>query len=173
MNSADRAANAAGVSGLSGLAYVTALSEGVIALPPMNDVMPFELLPPVFGEVRLRAMPESRFLNPMGIVHGGWLMTLLDSAMGLAGVTTLQPGEICPTHETAVKFLRPVSAASGPVTVTGRVLSRGQRIIVLEGRAEGADGKMHAHGTSTCIVVQASRDVGSRNGAATAGGDRP
>ncbi len=141
-------------AGLDGLRHVTALAEGRVPPPPMNDVIPFTLLPPIHGQVQLRAMPEARFHNPMGILHGGWLMTLLDSAMGLAGLSTLGPGEICPTHETAVKFLRPVQVASGPVLVTGRVLSRGRTLIALEGRAEAADGTLLAHGTSSCVVLR-------------------
>jgi uncharacterized protein (TIGR00369 family) len=137
-----------------GLEVVTALSQGRVPAPPINDIIPFQLKPPVRGEVRLTATPEARFHNPMGIVHGGWLMALLDSAMGLAGLTTLAAGEICPTHETAVKFLRPVTVASGLILVTGRVLSRGRTIIALEGRAEGPDGVLHAHATSTCIILR-------------------
>ncbi len=146
------------IARLTGLEYVTALAEGRALPPPMNDVIPFELLRPVAGEVQLRAIPEARFHNPMGIVHGGWLMTLLDSVMGLAGLTTLDPGEICPTHETAVKFFRPVTMGNGPVLLTGRVLSRGRNIIALEGRAESGDGKLHGHGTSTCVVVRQGGD---------------
>ena len=52
---------------------------------------------PPQGRVELCAVPETRFLNPMGIVHGGWAMTMLDSAMGLSALTTLKPGEICPS----------------------------------------------------------------------------
>ncbi len=139
---------------LSGLDRVAALAAGDLPSPPINDLMPFELLPPSVGEVKLRAMPEARFHNPMGIVHGGWLMTLLDSAMGLAGLTTLEAGEICPAHETAVKFLRPVSVTGGAVLVTGRVISKGRNIIALDGRAETADGKLLAHGTSTCVILR-------------------
>ncbi len=114
---------ASDIDHLNGLEYVTALSERRALPPPMNDVIPFDLLEPVPGEVKLRALPEARGHDPMDIVHGGWLMTLLDSVMGLAGLTTLAPGEIRPTHETAVKFLRPITVASGPILVTGRVLS--------------------------------------------------
>lgn len=131
------------ITGLSGLDYVTALAEGRALPPPMNDVIPFELLPPASGEVRLRARPEARFHNPMGIVHGGWLMTL-------------DPGEICPTHETSVKFLRPVTTASGPIHVIGRILSRGRNLIALEGKAESGGGVLHAHGTSSCVILRKS-----------------
>lgn len=145
--------DASEIARLSGLDYVKALAEGRAAAPPMNDVIPFVLVSVSEGEVKLKAEPEARFHNPMGIVHGGWLMTLLDSAMGLAALTTLDPGGLAPTHETAVKFFRPITVGSGPIVVTGRVLSRGRTTIACEGRAESAEGKLHGHGTSTCMAV--------------------
>ena len=80
-------------------------------------------------------------------------MTMLDTAMALAAQTTLSPGEICPSHETSVKFVRPISIDSGVMHVVGHVVSRGRSVITLEGRIEDAEGRLHAHGTSTCLVV--------------------
>src|SRR3546814_4620846 len=65
---------------------------------------------------------DLRFLNPGGIVHGGWVMTVLDSAMGLAAVTMLEEGGFAPTHETSVKFLKPIHADIGPLRVIGTVI---------------------------------------------------
>ncbi|WP_408595096.1 PaaI family thioesterase (plasmid) [Paracoccus marcusii] len=146
--------------GLSGLDRVRALADGQLPPPPMMDVIPFTLLPPERGIVTLTAIPEARFHNPMGFVHGGWLLTLLDSAMGLAGLTCLEAGTICPTHETAVKFLRPVRVTTGPIRVTGCVLGSGRSVITLDGTAEAADGTLVAHGTSTCIVTSIPRPNG-------------
>jgi len=61
----------------------------------MAATLPFTLYPPSAGRVELSAVPETRFLNPMGIVHGGWAMTMLDSAMGLSALTTLSPTSSC------------------------------------------------------------------------------
>jgi uncharacterized protein (TIGR00369 family) len=85
-------------------------------------------------------------------VHGGWIMTMLDTVMALAAQTTRSPGETCPSHETA-KFVRPISIDSGVMHVIGHVVSRGRTAITLEGRIEDAQGRLHAHGTSTCLVV--------------------
>jgi hypothetical protein len=85
------------LSTLSGLEIVNGLADGRLPRPPMAETLPFTLYPPsASGRVELCAVPETRFLNPMGIVHGGWAMTMLDSAMGLSALTTLSPGEICP-----------------------------------------------------------------------------
>jgi len=119
----------------------------------MAETFPFTLLPPEEGKVELRAILEPRFCNLTNTVHGGWIMTMLDTAMSLAAQTTLAAGEACPSHETSAKFVRPISINSGVMHVTGCIVSRGRTVVTLEGRIEDAQGKLHAHGTSTCLVV--------------------
>ena len=84
-------------------------------------------------------------------------MTMLDTAMSLAAQTTLSPGEICPSHETSAKFVRPITAYSGEMRVIGLVVSRGRSVITLEGRIEDSQGRLHAHGNSTCLIVGAKQ----------------
>jgi uncharacterized protein (TIGR00369 family) len=141
------------LAGYSGLEFVTGLADGSIGRPPMAETLPFTLLPPEEGKVGLLAIPEARFCNLTNTVHGGWIMTMLDTAMSLAAQTTLSPGEACPSHETSAKFVRPISADSGVMRVTGQVVSRGRTVITLEGRIENAQGRLYAHGTSTCLIV--------------------
>ncbi len=143
----------ADLADFSGLELVAKLANGSLRRPPMAEMLPFTLLPPEAGKVELLATPEPRFFNLTNTIHGGWIMTMLDTAMALAAQTTLSPGEICPTHETTAKFVRPITVDSAVVHVVGRVVSRGRTVITLEGRAEGALGKLHAHGTSTCLIV--------------------
>ena len=106
------------------------------------------------GKFELRALAEPRFLNLMNIVHGGWIMAMLDTAMGLAAQTTLAAGETCPSHETSVKFVRPIAADSCAMHVTGYVVSRSRNVVTLEGRIKDSRGSIHAHGTSTCLIVR-------------------
>ena len=114
----------------------------------------------------------------MGIVHGGWAMTMLDSAMGLSALTTLSPGEICPSHETSVKFVGPIFADGRTSHVIGTVISRGLTVITAEGRIEDGDGKLYAHGTSSCLIVghpgpsASAATNGGRQAIAAALGDR-
>jgi uncharacterized protein (TIGR00369 family) len=141
------------LAGCSGLELVAGLADGSVRPPAMAETLPFTLLPPEEGKVGLLAAPEPRFGNLTNTVHGGWIMTMLDTAMALAAQTTLSPGETCPSHETTVKFVRPIFSDSGVMHVTGHVVSRGRTVITLEGRIEDAKGRLHAHGTSTCLVV--------------------
>jgi uncharacterized protein (TIGR00369 family) len=120
----------------------------------MAETLPFDMAPPEKGMIRLLATPEPRFCNLTNTVHGGWIMTMLDTAMALAAQTTLSAGETCPSHETSVKFVRPISMDSGVMHVIGYVFSRGRTLITLEGRIEDSHGRLHAHGTSTCVIVR-------------------
>lgn len=152
--SAETGNETASIAGLSGFEFVARLADGSIRRPPMAETLPFILLPPEEGRVKLVASPEARFFNLTSTMHGGWIMTMLDTAMSLAAQTTLAPGEICPSHETTAKFVRPISVDTGVVHVTGRVVSRGRTVVTLEGRVKDADGKLYAHGTSTCLIVR-------------------
>jgi uncharacterized protein (TIGR00369 family) len=147
-------ASISALAGYPGLELVGGLADGSIRRPSMAETLPFDLLPQEEGKVRLVAAPEARFCNLTNTVHGGWIMTMLDTAMSLAAQTTLSPGETCPSHETTAKFVRPISVDSGVMHVIGHVVSRGRTVITLEGRTEDAEGRLHAHGTSTCLVVR-------------------
>ena len=135
------------LAGSSGLELVARLADGSIRRPSKAETLQFTLLPPEKGMVELLATPKPRFCNLTNTVHGGWIMTMLDTAMALAAQTTLSPGETCPSHETTAKFVRPTSIDSG------HVVSRGRTVITLEGKIEAAEGRLHAHGTSTCLVA--------------------
>ncbi|MBB5577221.1 MULTISPECIES: PaaI family thioesterase [Rhizobium] len=139
---------------MNGIEFVTGLSQGTLPRPPMADLLPFTLLPPDEGHVELLARPEARFFNVMNTVHGGWIMTMLDTSMSLAAQTTLMSGEVCPSQETSVKFVRPISVDCGELRITGKVISRGRTVITLDGRIENSQGKLYAHGTSTCLIVR-------------------
>ena len=141
------------LAGWSGLEFVARLADGSIRRPPMAETLPFALLPPEEGKVGLLATPEPRFCNLTNTVHAGWIMTMLDTAMALAAQTTLLPGETCLSHETTAKFVRPIFADSGEMHLIGHVVSRGRTVITLESRIQDAQGRLHAHGTSTCLIV--------------------
>lgn len=138
---------------LSGLDIAKGLATGRIPRPPMQEIMPFTPGALESGYVEIFAQPEERFYNPMNIVHGGWMMTMLDTAMGITALTTLNPGETYSSYETSVKFLRPLTSSNNNVRIVGRVINRGRTLIALEGSIILSNGKTCAHGTSTCAVL--------------------
>lgn len=141
------------IAHLSGLEIVAAMGEGRLPVPPICASVPHVPQAWSEGEVEFRAWPEQRFYNPIGSVHAGWAMTLLDSAMAVAALTTLAAGETHTTLDTAVRFVRPVFADTGELRAIGRVIARGRRVITLEGWLDDLEGRRFAHGSSSCLVM--------------------
>ena len=92
-------------------------------------------------------------LNPLGSVHGGFALTLIDSAAGCALHTMLHAGTGYATVETKVNFTRAIGADAGTVRAEGKVLTQGRQIATAEARLLSGDGKLLAHGTSTLIIL--------------------
>jgi uncharacterized protein (TIGR00369 family) len=92
--------------------------------------------------------------NPIGVVHGGFAMTLLDSALGCAVHTTLARRERYTSLETKVNFVRPITMGTGRVRCEATVVHRGRPVATAEGRlTEERTGTSLAHGSTTCLVV--------------------
>jgi uncharacterized protein (TIGR00369 family) len=101
--------------------------------------------------VAFEGRPTAALLNPMGTVHGGFAMTLLDSAMTCAVWSALAAGEGCTTVETKVNFVRPLLPSTGPVRALAEIVHAGGRLATAEGRLVDAAGRLYAHGSTTCL----------------------
>ena len=149
----DQAPALAVAAEMSGLEYIRAIFEGRLPPPPIAATMGFVGREAEEGRAVFLGEAGEYLYNPIGVVHGGFAMTLLDSALGCAVHTTLSRGEWYTTLETKVNFVRPVTATTGPVRCEGTVISRGRRVATAEGKliAERT-GKVLAHGTTTCLI---------------------
>ncbi|AFR47289.1 PaaI family thioesterase [Gordonia sp. KTR9] len=106
------------------------------------------------GEVTFAVTPQPDFANPLGTVHGGICATLLDSVMGCAVHTTLPAGVGYTTLELKVNYIRSVAVDAGELTGVGTVIHAGRTTATAEGKVFSHDGKLVAHGTTTCIVFR-------------------
>lgn len=138
--------------GEDGLSFVRGMMEGRHPHSPYADTMGFEIVEVEAGRVVFIGKPSHRFLNPIGVVHGGWTATILDSAMAHATQTTLKAGEGHTTVEMKICFVRPVMPAIGIVRCEAKLIHRGGRISMTEGRLTDEAGTLLAHGTETCMV---------------------
>ena len=141
------------MAGLSGLGLLRAMIEGRLPGAPIGATMGFRLVEADPGRVLFEGQTGPALLNPLGTVHGGWALTLIDSAAGCAVHSELDPGIGYSTIETKVNFVRPIGADDGLVRCEGRVLSRGRQIATAEATLVSAAGKLLAHGTSTLIIL--------------------
>lgn len=108
------------------------------------------------GSMTLHAMPGTQHGNPIGIVHGGFAATLLDSAMSCAVHTTLAANETYVTTDLHVSFVRAITAATGRVSARGEVVSRGRRLATARGTLVDQNGKLLATGIVTCMIMAAN-----------------
>jgi uncharacterized protein (TIGR00369 family) len=139
--------------GSSGLEYLRAMMAGEQPAAPIGQHIGFRLAEVERGRAVFEGEPGPHLLNPLGAVHGGFALTLIDSACGCAVHTELEAGIGYATVETKVNFVRPIAPESGTIRCEGRVLSRGRTIATAEARLTSADGKLLAHGTSTLIIL--------------------
>jgi len=138
---------------LAGLDYMREMIAGRIAAPPIARLMGFRLVRVDEGLAVFECKPGEQHYNPIGVVHGGLAMTLLDSAMGCCVHTRLPPKVGYTTLEAKVNLVRAISAKTGTIRATGRVIHFGGKTATAEGRLEDAAGKLYAHGSTTCIIL--------------------
>ena len=98
-------------------------------------------------------LPDESFYNPIGMIHGGLLCTLLDSVAGCAAHSLLPARAGYSSIEIKVNFLRAVHADSGELTATGRVVKPGRRVMFAEAQAVDAAGKLVGSATSTLLIT--------------------
>ena len=153
---ADGSQPAAALVELDGLSALRAVMTGELPPPPMAALMGMELLEVEPGRALFAATPGPQHYNPLGTVHGGLAATLIDSATGCAVQSTLEPGLAYTTLEVKVNFARAITRDTGRVVCEGTVIHRGRRIATAEARLVAeASGRLHAHGTATCLLMAA------------------
>ena len=137
---------------MSGLEFVKGLVDGTLPLNTMAETLGYDIVEVSKGRVVVAAEPHEGHRNPAGTVHGGLAATLLDTCMGLAIQTMLEMGVAQTTLEFKISLVRPVTPQTGLVKAEGKVISCGRRIGTAEGRLTDKDGRLLAHGTTTCLI---------------------
>lgn len=138
---------------MSGIEYIRAMHEEKVPGPPIAATMDLRFEVIEAGHLVLLARPFEFHYNPMGQIHGGFASTVLDSALGLVTLSTLPKGKIFTTLDLHVNFVRALSTEVGELVATGDVIHGGKRIITSYGKLEDRVGKLYAHATSTCMVL--------------------
>lgn len=142
------------LAALTGLEFLRGMIAGDQPSPLMSRTLGFRLVEVEEGVAVFEGEPSPSLLNPLGAVHGGWALTLIDSATGCAVHATLPPGVGYTTVETKVNFTRAIAPDGGTVRCEGRVVTRGRRIATAEARLLDAEGRVLAHGTSTLMILE-------------------
>jgi uncharacterized protein (TIGR00369 family) len=142
------------VAGKTGLEVMHAMLAGELPYPHIADTLDFSLVEVGMGTATFQGTPQLKHYNPLGSVHGGWYATLLDSALGCAIHTMMPAGRAYTTAELSVNIVRAASTKSGPLRAIGKVIHCGRQLATAEARIVGADDKLYAHATTTCLVFE-------------------
>jgi uncharacterized protein (TIGR00369 family) len=150
----DPVATAAAGATMTGMEYMTAVVTGELPPPPIAVTMRLRPVELEEGRVVFEGEPGEEHYNPIGVVHGGYAATLLDSALGCAVHTTLPVGLGYTSLGLEAKFVRPITRDTGRVLCEASVLYRGRKQATAEARLTAADsGKLLAHGSATCMIL--------------------
>src|SRR6476661_7099835 len=137
---------------LSGLDQLRAMISAN-AQPSMGRTLDFSLVEVADGLAVLEGTPDERTYNPMGMVHGGYAATLLDSACGIATHSKLAAGQTYTTLELKVAYHRAMTADTGRVRAVGSVTSFGRRVAFAEAKLSDANGRILASASSTLLIM--------------------
>jgi uncharacterized protein (TIGR00369 family) len=139
---------------LSGMDYLAAMLRGEIPRPPISHTLDFILESASEGRAVFTVTPSEFHYNPIGVVHGGLAATLLDSALGCAIHTMLPAGVGYTTLELHVNLVRAITKDTGTLRAESEVIHLGRTMGTAQARLTGGDGKLYAHGTTTCMIFR-------------------
>jgi uncharacterized protein (TIGR00369 family) len=150
----DPLATAAAGATMTGIEYMRAIVAGDVPPPPIAVTLRFGPVEVGEGRAVFSGEPGEEHYNPIGVVHGGYAATLLDSALGCAVHTTLPAGVGYTSLGLEAKYVRPITRDTGRVVCEARVLYRGRKQATSEATLTAAEsGKLLAHGTATCMIL--------------------
>jgi uncharacterized protein (TIGR00369 family) len=131
-----------------------ALLQGHIPYAAIAKTLDFTIMEASAGRVVFQGTPLAQHLNPLGSIHGGWVATLLDSALGCSVHTMMPPGRGYTTAELSVNYVKALTPRVARVRAEGKVIHCGRQLATAEARLFGPDGTLYAHATTTCLVFE-------------------
>ncbi|MDQ3714311.1 MAG: PaaI family thioesterase [Acidobacteriota bacterium] len=136
----------------SGLEIFQKMAAGELPLPPIAKNFGYRLAEVEKGRVIFIGAPKTDYYNPYGTTHGGYIATLLDSAMACAVHSTLAAGQGSTSLEFKVNFVRPIFERTGQLKAIGETVNVGRQVATAEGKLIDGNGKLYAHATTTCFI---------------------
>lgn len=141
-------------AGIEGIELMRGIADGRFPPPPIMSLFDARILSVAPGEVIFGCVPDRSFLNPAGLVHGGFLCTMMDTAVGCAVITESGPMQAYATIELKVSFLKPMPLDGRQVEVVGTVQSLGRRVAFAEAHAYDTERNLLGHATSSLAAVR-------------------
>ena len=142
------------IAGKTGLEIMQMMLAGEIPYAAIARTLDFMIVEASPGAAIFQGTPLQQHLNPLGTIHGGWVATLLDSALGCSVHTLMPPGRGYTTAELGVNYVKGLTPRVSRVRAIGKVIHCGRQLATAEARLVGPDGTLYAHATTTCLVFE-------------------
>ena len=142
------------LEGKTGLETMQMMLAGEIPYAAIAKTLDFTIIEVAPGVAIFQGQPLAQHLNPLGTIHGGWVATLLDSALGCSVHTLMPPGRSYTTAELSVNYVKGLTPRVTRVRAEGKVIHCGRQLATAEARLVGPDGTLYAHATTTCLVFE-------------------
>ncbi|MBJ7330088.1 MAG: PaaI family thioesterase [Solirubrobacteraceae bacterium] len=137
---------------LDGLGYVEAVRDGGLPPDPLMEAMGISVTEVEQGRVVMEAVPQRHHLNLGGIVHGGFLATILDATTGFALHSTLPAQSTAPHVAVSYQFLR--AALPGVrLRAEAKVLRKGTRLGHVQAELHDENGRQLATAETTHAII--------------------
>ena len=143
--------------GLKALDYLQAIVAGEVNAAPAIDLMGARLTAIGPGKATISFKPDVLYCNALGVIHGGIVSALLDTAMGYAATSTLKDGEAFTTAQLNVNFVSSLAPSADTVAAVGNVVHRGKRTLIAEAVLTDSAYRLFARGSATCLIVPVPR----------------
>ena len=130
--------------------YINKLIE-MVNTSPYPRHLRMELVSISVDQALVKLKTEQCHLQPFGIVHGGVLATLIDTATFWSVFLKLPEDAGLVNIDLKLNYLKSVS--TGAMTAQGRCIRAGRSINYAEASVKDKEGNLIAHGTSTLMVL--------------------
>jgi uncharacterized protein (TIGR00369 family) len=139
---------------MSGRHFLEAIRDGRFPAPPIARLMGFAIDEVGDGRVVFRCLPDESLYNPIGLVHGGLVCTLIDTVIGCSVHSLLDAGVAYTSIDLSVNYLRPVRADGGALVATGVVTKPGRRVAFANAEVVDGAGKVVATGSGSVLIME-------------------
>jgi uncharacterized protein (TIGR00369 family) len=140
---------------MPGVELLKAVAAGDLPSPPMGRLMNIRLADVERGRIVFTAELGEYHYNPLGMIHGGFAATILDSAMGCCVQSCLEAGDLYTTLDLKVNYLKALRLDAQGVRAIATLIHIGRTTALVEGKLIDAADVLYAHGTSTCLIKRA------------------
>jgi len=136
--------------GKSGLEVMHAMMNGQLPYAEFARHLTFYAIAAHQGSAVFQGTPQREYLNPMGTIHGGWMTSILDSALGCAVLSSLPPGQVYTTAGLETRYVKALTLDVRRVRAEATVTRIEGRTALAEANLVGPDGTLYAKATTEC-----------------------